>query len=293
MDLKSIFEQENHGVGTTLMGYDFYISPERNIYNAIRKKYKDLALKAKDKFAKLYEELTDINDLLDNVPDAFIVSIEDALLEVLQDIISIDIYTIDKDKVVEMAFSGEYFDDFSNAFEKIYNEVAKIIAQVDNEKYARTLRKESRPRWTSATIGGNAINAWSNQIDAAGMNLVEGVAHSAVNAIGNLMTEIWADGELNKIYKSKIHKQNLIDSVYYSCFNLHYLLIEIVRRNSGVEIGGTVSAADEQKSQAMFNNFISINLDEDKKAKFINDIFQYNPYNSEYYKRKSSKICKV
>ena len=38
MDLKSIFEQENHGVGTTLMGYDFYISPERNIYKKKRKK---------------------------------------------------------------------------------------------------------------------------------------------------------------------------------------------------------------------------------------------------------------
>ena len=39
MDLKSIFEKENHGIDTTLMGYDFYVSPERNIYNAIRKKY--------------------------------------------------------------------------------------------------------------------------------------------------------------------------------------------------------------------------------------------------------------
>lgn len=284
MDLKSIFEKENHGIDTTLMGYDFYVSPERNIYNAIRKKYRELALKAKDKFAKLYEELTDINDLLDNVPDAFIISIEDALLEVLQDIISIDVYTIDKDKVIEMAFNGEYFDVFSDAFGKIYNEVAEVIAHVDNEKYARALRKESRPRWTSATIGGNAINAWSHQIDAAGMNLVEGVAHSAINAIGNWMTEVWANGELDRIFKSKLNKQNLIDSVYYSCFNLHFLLIEIVRRNSGIEIRGTVSTADEQKAQAMFNNFIAINLDESKKAKFINDIFQHNPYNSEYYK---------
>ena len=48
MDLKSILEQENHSVNTSLFGYDFYISPERNIYNVIRNKYKKLAVSAKE-----------------------------------------------------------------------------------------------------------------------------------------------------------------------------------------------------------------------------------------------------
>lgn len=80
MDLKTILEKENHNVDTTLFGYDFCITADRNIYNAIRNKYKALAIAARDKFAKMDEEFTDIGDLLDNAPNAFIVAIEDALI---------------------------------------------------------------------------------------------------------------------------------------------------------------------------------------------------------------------
>ena len=115
MDLNAILKQENHSVNVSLFGYDFYISPERNVYNVIRNKYKGLAISAKEKFEKLSTELTDINDLLNSVPSGFVVSMEDALLELLQDIISLDIYTIDKDAVIEMAFNGDYFNHFSNS----------------------------------------------------------------------------------------------------------------------------------------------------------------------------------
>ncbi len=284
MDLKIILEKENRGVDTKLLGYDFHISSERNIYNAIRSKYKKLALNAKDKFEKMNGELADISDLLDNAPDAFIVAIEDAILELLQDIISVDIYTIDKDSIVEMAFNGEYFDEFSASYNVFNSKANAIIQEVNDEAYARQLRKESRPRWTSATIGGNAINAWSHQLDAVGMNLIEGAAHSAFNAIGNALTRMWAEEELKKLFNSEHLRQDMVDSVYDSCFNLHLLLLEIVRKYSKIDIGGVVSQDDTQKAQAMFNNFVSLNLDEDKKAKFINDIFQLNPYQRDFYK---------
>ncbi len=284
MDLKTILEKENHSVDTSLLGYDFHITAERNIYNAIRNKYKKLAIAAREKFEKMDGELSDISDLLDNSPNAFVVAIEDAILELLQDMISVDIYTVDKDAVVEMAFNGEYFDEFSEAYNVFSNKANEIIEEVDDAAYARQLRKESRPRWTSATIGGNAINAWSHQLDAVGMNLIEGAAHTAFNAIENAITRSWADGELKKLFQSKHLRQDMIDGVYYSCFNLHYLLLDVVKKHSQIEIGGTVSEQDAQKAKAMFNNFVSLNLDEEKKAKLINDIFQLDPYEREYYK---------
>lgn len=290
MDLKSILEQENHSVNTSLFGYDFYISPERNIYNVIRNKYKKLAVSAKEKFAKMNDELTDINDLLNSVPSAFVVSIEEALLEILQDIISVDIYTIDKEAVIEMAFNGEYFNEFSKSFAVFNEKVNAILKEVNDEAYAREIRKESRPRWTSATFGGNMFDAWENELEAVGMNLIEGAAHSVVNAIGNSITKKWAEGEMSKLFNSQNLRQDMIDSVYTSCFNLHLLLLEIVKTHSSIEIGGTVSEIDEQKAQAMFNNFTAINLDEEKRAKFINDIFSLNPYQRDFYKVLTKKF---
>ena len=46
MDIKTILEQENHEVDIELLGHPFRITPERNVYNAIRNKYKKLALEA-------------------------------------------------------------------------------------------------------------------------------------------------------------------------------------------------------------------------------------------------------
>ncbi len=284
MDLKWILENEDHGIETKLLGHDFYITAERNIYNTIRNKYKDFATDAREKFAKMNDELTDISDLLDNAPNAFILSVEGAIQELLQDIISLDIYTIDKDTVVEMAFNGDYFDEFSEAYDVFSSTANAIISEVEDEEYARELRKESRPRWSSATIGGNAINAWSNQLTTAGMNLAEGAVHSAINFIGNCVSRARAESQLEKLFNSEHLRQDMIDSVYDSCFNLHLLLLAIIRKHSKIRIGGVVSETDVQKAQAMYNNFMSLNLDEEKKAKFINDIFQLNPYQRDYYK---------
>ncbi len=283
MDLKTILEQENHSVSTRLFGYDFNITDDRNVYNAIRNKYKDLAVAASKKFAGMDEQFTDINDLLNSAPDAFIVAIEDAITELLQDIISVDIYTIDKDAVVDMAFKGVYFDSFSEAYGEISERVNSILEELGDAEYAREVRKETRPRWQSATIGGNAINAWSNQLDAAAMNAVEGLAMSVINAIGNAISRSIARDKLNKLFNSKDLRQDMIDSVYDSCFDLHLLLIKIVNEHSDVSIRGCVNKNDDEKAQAMFNNFMSIDLDEEKRETFIKDIFRLQPYRIEFY----------
>ena len=183
-DLKNIIESENHELKTQFCNVPFTIT--------IRNKYKELALEAQTKFAEINEQFEDLDDLINNAPSAFVYCIEKALLELIQDIISVDIYTIDKDAVVNMAFDGVYFDEFTEAFKVIDKKYEKILTDLNDAEYARELRKESRPRWQSATFGGNAINAWSNQLDATAMNITEGIAYSLVNAVGNMMSRSYA-----------------------------------------------------------------------------------------------------
>lgn len=283
MDLKTILEREDHDVSTNLLGYDFCISSERNVYNAIRNKYKQMAVRAREKFAEMDGQFEDMNDLLDNAPNAFISSIEEALLELLQDLISVDIYTVDKDAVIDMAFNGNYFDEFGEAYGVFSETFSEIISQVEDERLAREMRKQSRPRWQSATIGGNAINAWSNQLDTAAMNAVEGLAHSAFNFVGNMFSQANAKAQVESLFNAAPLRQDLVDSVYTSCFNLHLLLIALVRRHSRIAIEGSVKESDAQKAQAMYHNFISLTLDEEKRQKFVTDIFRLDPYQKEFY----------
>ena len=283
MDLKTIIENENHSVETKLLGRDFVISADRNVYNAIRRKFKKLALDAKVAFADMDRQFDDIHDLIENAPNAFITAVEPALLELLQDIVSVDIYTIDKDTVIDKAFDGVFFDEFAEAFGQISSRYEKIFQELNDAEYYRECRKDSRPRWQSATIGGNAINAWSNELEAGMMNLTEGIAHSIVNAIGNAIDRANAKSELEELFKMRSLRENMIDSVYDSCFNLHLLLIELVNANTENDIRGTVDEEDKKKAAAMFNNFTSLNLSPEKTADFIDKMFSLDPYNEEIY----------
>ena len=282
-DLKTILESENHDVETVFCDIPFTISTDRNIYNAIRIKYRDLALEAQTKFGEIYGQFEDINDLLDSATGAFVYCIENALLEIIQDIISVDIYTIDKGAIIEEAFDSKYFGAFEKTYKKISNRYAEIISDLNDAEYARELRKESRGRWQSATFGGSAISAWSNQLETTAMNAVEGIGYSIVNAIGNAFSRSEANRKIKNLFESKSLRQEMICSVYYSCFNLHNLLIDLVNQNTRYNIGGRISSSDSQKAQAMFNNLMTISLTPEKRDIFITQIFQLNPYDDEYY----------
>lgn len=284
-DLKSIIESENHELKTQFCNVPFTITPDRNIYNIIRNKYKELAIEAQTKFAEINEQFEDLDDLINNAPSAFVYCIEKALLELIQDIISVDIYTIDKDAVVNMAFDGVYFDEFTEAFKVIDKKYEKILTDLNDAEYARELRKESRPRWQSATFGGNAINAWSNQLDATAMNITEGIAYSLVNAVGNMMSRSYARSQIKELFNTMSLRQDMVNSVYDSCFNLHLLLLDIVEKNTAIKFDGTVSAADTQKAQAMFNNMMSISLSPEKRDAFIVQIFELDPYEDSFYSK--------
>lgn len=151
-DLKNIIESENHELKTQFCNVPFTITPDRNIYNIIRNKYKELALEAQTKFAEINEQFEDLDDLINNAPSAFVYCIEKALLELIQDIISVDIYTIDKDAVVNMAFDGVYFDEFTEAFKVIDKKYEKILTDLNDAEYARELRTEKREQ-TSLAVG--------------------------------------------------------------------------------------------------------------------------------------------
>ena len=286
MDLKTIFETENHDVNVTLCGKPYTISAERNIYNAIRIKYDALADKALEQFKTKFEGLNNIEELVEKVPGLFIEACEEPLLEIVSDIISIDIYTVDKDTIIEKAFEGDYFDPFLKEYSKYESQYNSIISELEGAEYAREQRKQNRSRWQSTTIGGDAITAWSNQLETASMNAAEGLAHSVFNAIGNSMDRAEAKKKLKALFNNKNRKIELYISVNISCMNLYKLLINIVKKNSDMAINHMYpSDNDCSKAEAMFNNLAAIKLNKDKQEEFIRNILILNPYNSGYYKK--------
>ncbi len=129
MDFKTILEQESYSQEVSLLGNPFTITAQRNVYNAIRNKYKKLALEAKEKFQSLDEQLENIEELLESAPDAFVISIEDALTQVIEDIISVDIYSLDKDKLLSLLFPEYTFRPFRMPIQNLVKDT-KILSAI-------------------------------------------------------------------------------------------------------------------------------------------------------------------
>ena len=219
------------------------------------------------------------------VPDLFLEICEEPLLEVVSDIISVDIYTVDKQTVIEKAFEGVYFDPFLKSYSEYESTYNKIISELKGAEYAREQRKQNRARWHSATIGGNAITAWSNQLDAASMNAAEGLAHSIFNAIGNAMDRAEAKRNLQKLFENEDLQTNLFSNVEFACRNLYKLLIEIVTKHSNINIRNIYpSNNDQAKAKAMYNNLMEIKISKEKQDEFIRTIFILHPYSYNFYK---------
>lgn len=285
MILKDILEAQDLSADTILLDNTFTIPHERAQYNLIRSKYKELSEKASDDFLHKYEKLETIDDLLDSAPVLFIESIEAVLTEILQDIISIGIYDIDKEKVIQTAFEGKFFDPFSDYFKDVTNSCNKIYHDFNIKRQSREQNYQYVGNWTSATIGGTIFDAWSNQLQADAMNLTESLAVAGVNAVLNAASAYEANKKLNNIFKSAAVKNGFIESIYASSFNLHLLLIDLVEASGNQNtIQGSVQNADAEKALAMFHNFSTLNLDHDKQVEFINMIFALDPYQEEYYK---------
>ena len=283
MDISEILSQKQKEVAMPLQGKEFIISADRNSYNEIYKKYNALALLARDKFKKIDKEFTDIEDLLMNAEDAFIVCIEDTLLEVIRDLISLDIYDIDKENILNKAIEGHYLSSFAKKFEIIKVIYAGIVGKLESEKKRREHRKQNRGRWQSATFGGTATDAWSNQLNSEMMNGVELIAHSVYNAIANEFSKSEANKQCVALFRQKETRENLINSVYDACFQLHALLIQLMESHLKLKVKGAVSQSEVSKARAMFNNLFSVTMEEDKRVRVIHEIFQLDPYVKEYY----------
>ncbi len=282
-NLNEIMQEYDYSVEFPLLGRTLTVLPERNVYHNLRQKYNTLADDAVKKFKGYLSELKNIDEFFSSIQSAFIVSIEDGLNEVSRDAISVGCYDLDSATIVNECINGGYFDTFSNAYQRYEDRNEQIISKLSNAAEYRAIRKNSRPRWTSATYGGTMMNAWGNQFKAGTMNAIEGAGHSIRNAIGNAIDESDAKASRNELFKNQTYRKQLIDSVWICTINLHLVITNIIRNKSNLSLGGWVSDADSKKAESMYNNLMRLNLPEEQQKEFALSILELDPYEYDYY----------
>lgn len=282
-NLKEILEQNNHNVSFPIMEYTLEISPKRNIYTQIRNKYKSISDDGFAYFKKLFSDLKNINELLSSAYKALSMSMSEVVNEVVKDSISVGVSAIDASAVFEECERLNIFDDFNRAYRDFAVEDERIVSQLNNAVSYRKARKDSRPRWSSATIGGDMLQALGNQFQAAQMNAIEGIGNSIKNAIGDAFDEAAADEKRRSLFKNSNMREALLDGAYNAIINVRLVLTNSLNTAAGLKIGGFVSSTDSSNAQSTYNNLMSVSLTAEQKSEFAYKILSLDPYVYKYY----------
>lgn len=252
----------------------------RNIYTILRSKYYDLAFDSMKTFSDLYDSYSGCADILEKAPRDFQISIANVIDEIKNDIISIGKYDWDYDTIYEYANENGYLNPFYEPFDTISDRILSIYQDVEMQKQYREDRKNNRARWTGGTFGGNAINAYSHQMDLAARNMAEGAVHSIFNAAGNAISKAAANSELNSLFKSEEVKSSLIEGVLDTAFGMHLALVDLL--NNAVD-WNLPNNNDIQKAQRLLNNLKSGAIAKDKVVEICQEIMNLNPYDFDIY----------
>lgn len=264
-----------------------HITKERNIYNALRKKYMLLAKEAAETFSDFYKDYRTCNDILKNAQIDFQKSIAHSIDEMKNDLISVERYDLDYDTIYEFANDEGALDSFYEIFDEVSDQIISVHENLEERKAYREDRKENRGRWQGGTfsVGGsvNVVDAYANQARMATMNAAEGAAYAIFNAIGNAWDTRKANNILYEIFKDPNTKGKLRKGVYNAAFQLHYALIALIL-DSEIEVKWDVPNSETtSKSNRLLNNLKSGAIPKEKANDLYLQVLELDPYNMELF----------
>lgn len=259
------------------------VTKERNIYNAVRNKYQELAEEASEMFAGFYNGFKGCNDILTETRIAFQRSIAHSIDEMKKDLISIERYDLDYDTIYGFANEQGVLEGFYEAFDGISDEINSIYGNLEARKAERELQKENRGRWEGGTFGGSISDAIVHQVQIGALNLAEGGLYSAANMIGNASDTKKANSQLDRVFRDPNTKRTLCNGVYSAAFQLHYALIALLQ-DSGLSIVWDIPKSEAiDTATRLLNNLKSGAVPAEKVNELYLNIFELNPYNIDLF----------
>ncbi|MBR3630247.1 MAG: hypothetical protein IKN55_07240 [Oscillospiraceae bacterium] len=276
--LKQILEQYQTEEHLSFMGMDYPVEPGRNVYNRFRIKYYTLAGDALKTFRECEKQFQKIDDLLDGFADAMAVSMDAALHEAIQDFISIGVYNVDQDTLLEMAEQSGAFDGMSRAIQVFYDGSDQIRSRLKMNAAQRERAKANRARWQVTTIGGGMLDAIGDQMKAGALNAASGAGASVKNAFAAAADEADADEKLDALFRNEKYRSDLRNSVYNATVMLHSLFLK------HLPDGTSMTKEDVKNGNVLCNNVIDLQLSREQQIEMTYRSLQLNPFNYNNYK---------
>ncbi|WP_308542401.1 hypothetical protein [uncultured Oscillibacter sp.] len=140
--------------------------------------------------------------------------------------------------------------DINEALRRIQSQYQQIERTQAAEEEYRQARKDNRGRWQGGGFGlGGALKGAA---EAGALNMVSGLGHSMVNAVGNAGSAAAAASSKQALFKNQGTAETLFQGIESSLRTAYQAHMELVNRRKGA--GYIRSTFDFDRSAALFEN---------------------------------------
>ena len=232
------------------------------------------AAKAKTEFYSWYKKRSGIEDVVKNYADAAVDMVGKYAFSPLFDSLGLfNIYDISDGTYVNKCVDCSPID---KAFEVVLSELEKIVDDENEMRQYRAARKAYRGRMVGGGFG--LSGAIKGAVQAGAINATTGMAHSAVNAIGNMGSAIAASAQKVSLYNNSQMKDVLAAGICVSILNTYENHKQLINEhfNYFFEDG-----FDEDKAKALFEN--AMRFPEKREMLLVESVMNYPSENTLSY----------
>ena len=207
--------------------------------------------KAKAEFESWYKKRSGIEEVLKNYIDTAVGIVDKyACTPLFNSLSDFDIYDVSNEKYISLCVDCSSID---NAFEMILDELDKIVDDQNEMRQYRAARKAYRGRMVGGGFG--LSGAIKGAVQAGAINATTGLAHSTVNAIGNMGSAIAASAKKVSLYNNSKTRDILNTGIILAIsrtYENHKQLVNKYVRNY------FENGFDKDKAEALFDNAMKI-----------------------------------
>lgn len=286
MLVKEIIEGYNESVSFTNQVGTFTISPERVKYTLLRNKYYQIAKEVYDQYVSDWAHYQHCNAFRHLADRKLQKVLTEKMEEVKNDLISVGIFDVDTQSLMEYADQSGYFAEYQMAYDAFEQRVEQINGNLQYEKAKREYRKENRARWVGGTFSSrsNYIDDYMHQAELGMRNMAEGAGHTLFNAVGNAVSTSNANRQLNDLFRNQSVRDLLNNGVLNAVWNLHFVLMDFLLDKLNICTWDFPGTEEKGKAERMLGNINSTVLSDEERKGIIKEAFELNPYSEQLYK---------
>lgn len=259
---------------------EIVVSPEREIYNTIRRKYQAFAETASSQFSESFaNNFKNIDDVHEKCTDVLMGFLRPVAEEAIHDLIAHKIFDVDVSELEEY-FSPYFY--WNDDFSEIDEQYMAIVLKAEELDAYRTERRENRGKWIGGGFGiGGAVQG---AMQAGAANMVGAALHGSFNILAKGMSAVGDGMKKNALYTDPATKAHLTNAVYRAVFNIHYALVVVLNEKKEVCIGGDVTDEAAAKAKRSLENVVKGRIPTDSVKPLLIEILTLNPYGDDLYK---------